>query len=49
MRSNTEVIDQIIELTKQQGLSISELARRTDMAKSAVSKYFNKKIGRAHV
>ncbi|MCI5760937.1 MAG: XRE family transcriptional regulator [Ligilactobacillus agilis] len=42
MRNNTEVIDQIIELTKQQGLSISELARRTDMAKSAVSKYFNK-------
>ncbi|MCP0885749.1 XRE family transcriptional regulator [Ligilactobacillus sp. WILCCON 0076] len=42
MKSNEEVIDSIIRISKTQHLSISELARRTEMAKSAISKYFNK-------
>ncbi|TGY51638.1 XRE family transcriptional regulator [Ligilactobacillus murinus] len=42
MKNNREIVDQIILLAKQQGLSLSELARRVGMAKSAVSSYFNK-------
>lgn len=42
MRTNTEVIELIIKLAQEQGVSISELARRTGMAKSAISKYFSK-------
>ncbi|MDC7952440.1 LexA family protein [Liquorilactobacillus mali] len=42
MKNNTEVIETIIRLSHEQSLSISEVARRTKMAKSAVSKYFNK-------
>lgn len=42
MKNNTEVVETIIRLSREQNLSISELARRTKMAKSAVSKYFNK-------
>ena len=41
MRTNNEIIYLIKELTNQRGYSISELARRVDMAKSAVSRYFN--------
>lgn len=42
MRSNDEIIDIINSLREQQNLSISELARRVGMAKSALSRYFNK-------
>ncbi|MFT8727997.1 MAG: helix-turn-helix transcriptional regulator [Liquorilactobacillus ghanensis] len=31
-----------MKLTHEQGISISKLARRTEMAKSAISKYFSK-------
>lgn len=41
MRTNQEIIKILTEEKDKQGLSISELARRTDMAKSAVSNYFN--------
>ena len=41
MRTNDEIIYLIKELTDKRGYSISELARRVDMAKSAVSRYFN--------
>ncbi|HJA91337.1 MAG TPA: helix-turn-helix domain-containing protein [Candidatus Jeotgalibaca merdavium] len=42
MRSNDEIIDLLEELRDKRNLSISELARRTGMAKSAVSRYFNR-------
>lgn len=42
MRSNDEIIDLLEELRDERNLSISELARRTGMAKSAVSRYFNR-------
>ena len=42
MRSNEEIVSLIDDLRRQQDLSISELARRVDMAKSAISRYFNK-------
>ncbi|MBS1007756.1 XRE family transcriptional regulator [Leuconostoc suionicum] len=42
MRTNDEIVNLIKELTDNRGYSISELARRVDMAKSAVSRYFNK-------
>ncbi len=42
MRSNNEIIALLSELKQQQNLSISEIARRVGMAKSAVSRYFNK-------
>ena len=41
MRTNDEIIKLLKELTAERGYSISELARRVDMAKSAVSRYFN--------
>lgn len=41
MRNNHEIIKIIKEEMKRQELSISELARRVDMAKSAVSRYLN--------
>ncbi|CCI85320.1 hypothetical protein FC52_GL000887 [Lactobacillus pasteurii DSM 23907 = CRBIP 24.76] len=41
MRSSSEIIDYLNELRKEQGVSISELARRVGMAKSGVSRYFN--------
>ncbi len=41
MRTNDEIIKLLKELTASRGYSISELARRVDMAKSAVSRYFN--------
>lgn len=42
MRSNEEIIDLIDSIRKEKGLSLSELARRVGMAKSALSRYFNK-------
>lgn len=52
MKSNEEVIEYLNELRKQQKLSISELARKVDMSKSTVSRYFNGKLqfplNRAH-
>lgn len=41
MRTNEEIVSILIEEKDRQGLSISELARRVDMAKSAISRYFN--------
>ncbi|KRM96056.1 Xre family DNA-binding protein [Liquorilactobacillus aquaticus DSM 21051] len=41
MKSNAEIVEMMQQLAKQQHISISELARRVKMAKSAVSKYFN--------
>lgn len=41
MRSNEEIINLMNQLKNEKNLSISELARRVGMAKSAVSKYFN--------
>lgn len=42
MRTNEEIMDILDELKEVQDLSISEIARRVDMAKSAVSRYFNR-------
>ena len=42
MRSNDEIIDIIISEKEKKGFSLSELARRTDIAKSAMSRYLNK-------
>ncbi|MGD3158218.1 helix-turn-helix domain-containing protein [Staphylococcus cohnii] len=42
MRNNDEIISLISKLMDEQNLSTSELARRTDMAKSTVSRYLNK-------
>lgn len=42
MRSNDEIIDLLTRLKDEQNLSISEIARRVGMAKSAVSRYYNK-------
>ena len=42
MRSNSEIIDIIILEKDRQNLSLSELARRVGLAKSAMSRYLNK-------
>ncbi|MEB6240573.1 helix-turn-helix domain-containing protein [Staphylococcus xylosus] len=42
MRNNDEIITVITNLMDKQNLSTSELARRTNMAKSTVSRYLNK-------
>ena len=42
MRNNDEIISLISNLMDKHNLSTSELARRTDMAKSTVSRYLNK-------
>ena len=42
MRSNSEIVDIIISEKDKKGLSLSELARRTGVAKSAMSRYLNK-------
>ncbi len=42
MRSNDEIINLLNQLREEKNLSISELARRVGMAKSALSRYFNK-------
>lgn len=41
MRTNKEIINYLNKLKSEQHLSISEIARRVGMAKSAVSRYFN--------
>lgn len=41
MRNNEEIIKILDSRRKEKEMSISELARRVDMAKSAVSRYFN--------
>jgi repressor LexA len=41
VRTNKEIVNILKEEKDKQGLSISELARRVNMAKSAVSRYFN--------
>ncbi|AND72788.1 helix-turn-helix transcriptional regulator [Enterococcus hirae] len=42
MRSNEEIVEIVDSLRTEQGLSVSELARRVNMSKSALSRYFNK-------
>lgn len=42
MRTNDEIIAYLNKLKYEQNLSISEIARRVGMAKSTVSRYFNK-------
>lgn len=42
MRTNEEIIDLIIEICNKNDISQNELARRVSMAKSAISRYFNK-------
>lgn len=42
MRSNDEIITYLTNLKNEKHLSISEIARRVGMAKSTVSRYFNK-------
>lgn len=41
MRNNNEIIKIIKQEMNKQNLSLSELARRVNMAKSAVSRYLN--------
>ncbi|OEK27051.1 Cro/Cl family transcriptional regulator [Staphylococcus saprophyticus] len=41
MRTNDEIITVIKTTLKEQNMSLSELARRVGMAKSAVSRYLN--------
>lgn len=41
MRTNEEIVRILIDEKNKQNLSISELARRVNMAKSAISRYFN--------
>lgn len=41
MRTNEEIVRILIDEKNKQKLSISELARRVNMAKSAISRYFN--------
>ena len=42
MKTNDEIVDTLLELKNEQNLTLSELARRVNMAKSALSRYFNK-------
>lgn len=42
MRNNEEIINLIKQLCEEKNISLSELARRTGMAKSGISRYFNK-------
>ena len=42
MRNNEEIINLIKQLCDEKNISLSELARRTNMAKSGISRYFNK-------
>ena len=42
MRTNEEIVSIIEKRTEEQGLSLSELARRVGMAKSAISRFFNR-------
>lgn len=42
MRTNSEIVDIIIDLCSQKGWSLSEFARKLDLPKSSISRYFNK-------
>lgn len=42
MRTNSEIVDFIIDLCNQKGWSLSEFARKLDLPKSSISRYFNK-------
>lgn len=42
MKTNDQIVNTIIYLKNEQNLSLSKLARRVGMAKSALSRYFNK-------
>ena len=42
MRTNSEIVDIIIDLCDQKGWSLSEFARKLDLPKSSISRYFNK-------
>lgn len=42
MRNNDELIDLMKSISDEKDLSLSEIARRVGLAKSAVSRYFNK-------
>lgn len=42
MRTNDEIINLLEKLRDEQNISLSELARRVGLAKSALSRYFNK-------
>lgn len=42
MRTNDEIMDILEQKKEEKGLSISEIARQLGMAKSAVSRYFNR-------
>lgn len=42
MRTNEEIMNLLDELKEEKQLSISEIARRVGMAKSGVSRYFNR-------
>ena len=42
MRPNSEIVDIIIDLCNQKGWSLSEFARKLDLPKSSISRYFNK-------
>ena len=41
MNTNSEVVELVKKLTAEQNMSMSELARRVRIAKSAISRYFN--------
>lgn len=41
MKNNKEVVETVKQLTSEQNMSMSELARRVGIAKSAISRYFN--------
>lgn len=42
MRTNSEIVDIIIDLCNQKEWSLSEFARKLDLPKSSISRYFNK-------
>ncbi|WP_172968741.1 helix-turn-helix domain-containing protein [Companilactobacillus mishanensis] len=42
MRTNEEIVNILIKARKDKGISISELARLTDVAKSSISRYENR-------
>jgi len=42
MRTNDEIINILIKLKEEKGYSLTELAKKVGMAKSALSRYFNK-------
>ena len=42
MRTNSEIVDIIIDLCNKKGWSLSEFARKLDLPKSSISRYFNK-------